>query len=77
MVFTVAHFNDLILKPMMGVKMEANATTPTLFDVVKQFKEIKVDDYQRTYAWQKDQIAEFFDVLKSLLPHKRIISSAP
>jgi hypothetical protein len=63
-VFTVAHFNDLILKPMMGVKMEANANTPTLFDVVKQFKEIKVDDYQRTYAWQKDQIDEFFDDLK-------------
>lgn len=44
--------------------MEANNTTPTLFDVLKPFKEIRVDDYQRTYAWQNEQIDELFDDLK-------------
>lgn len=44
--------------------MEANANTPTLFDVVKQFDKIEVDDYQRTYAWTRDEIEEFFTDLK-------------
>lgn len=44
--------------------MEANANTPTLFDVVKQFDKIEVDDYQRTYAWGRDEIEEFFTDLK-------------
>ena len=44
--------------------MDANNTTPTLFEVLKPFKEIKVDDYQRTYAWQNSQIDELFDDLK-------------
>lgn len=47
-----------------GGQMESNSTTPTLFDVIKQFHEIKVDDYQRTYAWQNDQIDELFEDLK-------------
>jgi hypothetical protein len=44
--------------------LEANNTTPTLFEVLKPFKEIRVDDYQRTYAWQNSQIDELFDDLK-------------
>lgn len=44
--------------------MEATGNTPSLFDVVKQFDLIKVDDYQRTYAWTKDEIGELFDDLK-------------
>jgi len=35
--------------------------TPSLFDVVKQWKKISVDDYQRTYAWSKDEIEELFE----------------
>lgn len=44
--------------------MEANVNTPKLGDVVKQFQEIRVDDYQRTYSWRNDQIDELFDDLK-------------
>lgn len=44
--------------------MESSNNTPALFDVVKQFDRIKVDDYQRTYAWTRDEIGEFFDDLK-------------
>lgn len=44
--------------------MEATGNTPSLFDVVKQFDVIKVDDYQRTYAWTKDEVGELFDDLK-------------
>lgn len=44
--------------------MESNSGTPTLFDVIKPFTEIKVDDYQRTYAWRNDQIDELFDDLE-------------
>ena len=47
--------------------MEANSSTPTLFDVIKPFKEIKVDDYQRTYAWGNDQIDELFGDLKEVV----------
>ena len=43
--------------------MESNHNTPALFDVVKQFDLIKVDDYQRTYAWTRDEIQELFDDL--------------
>jgi hypothetical protein len=44
--------------------MDSNSSTPTLIDVIKPYKEIRVDDYQRTYAWQNDQIDELFDDLK-------------
>lgn len=44
--------------------MESNVNTPKLADVIKQFQEIRVDDYQRTYSWRNDQIDELFDDLK-------------
>lgn len=44
--------------------MESNVNTPKLSDVIRQFQEIRVDDYQRTYAWTNDQIDELFDDLK-------------
>jgi hypothetical protein len=44
--------------------LESNSNTPTLFDVVKPFREIKVDDYQRTYAWGNENIDELFEDLK-------------
>lgn len=44
--------------------MEANANTPSLLDVVKSFTKLTVDDYQRTYSWEKDQLDEFFADLK-------------
>jgi uncharacterized protein with ParB-like and HNH nuclease domain len=46
--------------------MESNAKTPSLFDVVKNYTEISVADYQRTYSWGADQIEELFDDLKDL-----------
>lgn len=46
--------------------MESNSTTPTLYDVIKPFREIKVDDYQRTYSWSNEQIDELFDDLKEI-----------
>lgn len=45
--------------------MESSHNTPSLFDVIKQFEKLKVDDYQRTYAWSRDEIYEFFSDLKS------------
>lgn len=44
--------------------MESSHNTPSLFDVIKQFDLLKVDDYQRTYAWTRDEISEFFTDLK-------------
>jgi len=44
--------------------MESNANTPSLLDVVKSFNKLTVDDYQRTYSWEKDQLDEFFADLK-------------
>lgn len=44
--------------------MESSHNTPSLFDVVKQYDSIKVDDYQRTYAWGRDEIGELFEDLK-------------
>jgi hypothetical protein len=35
-----------------------------LFDIVSQYKELHVDDYQRSYSWGKEQIEDFFDDLK-------------
>ena len=40
--------------------MEANNNTPSILDVVKGFTKLTVDDYQRSYAWEKDQIEGFF-----------------
>ena len=40
--------------------MEANTNTPSILDVVKSFTKLTVDDYQRSYAWEKDQIEGFF-----------------
>lgn len=48
----------------IGGKMESSHNTPSLFDVVKQYDSIKVDDYQRTYAWGRDEIGELFEDLK-------------
>ena len=43
--------------------MEASANTPALFEVIKNYDAIKVDDYQRTYAWTKDELDDLFDDL--------------
>jgi hypothetical protein len=39
--------------------MEKSAQTPTLLEVVAGYDHLRVEDYQRTYSWQKDQIDEF------------------
>lgn len=43
--------------------MQATSNTPALFEVINQFKKIKVDDYQRTYAWTREEIDELFEDL--------------
>jgi hypothetical protein len=35
-----------------------------LISVIEEYKQLTVDDYQRTYAWDKDQIDEFFADLR-------------
>lgn len=44
--------------------MKSNDTTPHLFSVVQSYKKLSIEDYQRTYSWQKEQIDEFFEDLK-------------
>ena len=40
--------------------MDISAQTPTLNMVVTQYKSLVVEDYQRTYSWQREQIDELF-----------------
>ncbi len=53
-----------------GEQMESSNNTPSLYDVIKQFQKIRVDDYQRTYAWTRDEIGELFDDLKDCVEAK-------
>jgi uncharacterized protein YehS (DUF1456 family) len=48
--------------------MEKSAQTPNLKEVVMSFDRLKVEDYQRTYAWQREQIEEFLQDLKDCAP---------
>ena len=44
--------------------MAANESkTPNLLEIIQQWQKISVDDYQRTYAWSKDEIEELFEDL--------------
>lgn len=45
----------------LGATLRSTAETPSLEDVVKGFDHISVDDYQRTYEWDKDAITELFE----------------
>ena len=38
--------------------MDIGAQTPSLGDVVEQYSRLRVEDYQRTYSWQREQIDE-------------------
>jgi hypothetical protein len=40
------------------MKMDIGAQTPTLKDVVESYSALRVEDYQRTYSWQREQIDE-------------------
>lgn len=44
--------------------MEALEATHPLFDAIKNYKFMSVDDYQRPYSWGRDEIEEFFQDLK-------------
>lgn len=44
--------------------MENSGQTPTIKSVVSACSQISVEDYQRTYQWEKANIEEFFDDLK-------------
>jgi hypothetical protein len=43
--------------------MENDAFTPSLGSVVNAYRKISVDDYQRTYQWERPQLEEFFSDL--------------
>ena len=45
--------------------MRSTAETPSLGDIVANFTSIEVDDYQRTYEWEKESIEELFEDLKA------------
>ncbi len=40
--------------------MEASEATQTLLDAIKKYEKMGVDDYQRTYSWEREQVEEFF-----------------
>jgi len=40
--------------------LEASEATQTLLDAIKKYDKIGVDDYQRTYSWEQQQVEEFF-----------------
>lgn len=44
--------------------MQSSPFTPSLLDVVSDFKTLQIEDYQRTYSWEKEQIEEFVEDLK-------------
>ena len=44
--------------------MDKSAQTPTLKDVVTSYDHLRIEDYQRTYAWQREQIEEFLQDLE-------------
>jgi hypothetical protein len=44
--------------------LQASTNTPSLLTVISEYTRIEVDDYQRTYAWGRDQINELFDDVK-------------
>lgn len=45
--------------------MKSTAETPALGEIIQSFSAIEVDDYQRTYEWEKEAIQELFDDLKA------------
>lgn len=40
--------------------MDHTAQTPTLYEIITGYKKFEIEDYQRSYAWKKEQIDEFF-----------------
>lgn len=50
--------------------MEALEATIPLFDAVKNYNEMAVDDYQRPYSWGRDEIDEFIQDLKECADSK-------
>jgi hypothetical protein len=45
--------------------MKSSPTTPDLFSVVQSYSRMGIEDYQRSYSWEKEQIQDFFDDLKA------------
>ena len=43
--------------------MESSSQTPSLREVVNGYQKFLIEDYQRTYSWQKEQIDELFQDL--------------
>lgn len=50
----------------LGKSVDIGAQTPTLKDVVESYDILRVEDYQRTYSWQREQIDELLlDIVNS------------
>jgi hypothetical protein len=43
--------------------MQGASTWLSLYDAIKSYEKLGVDDYQRTYSWTEEQIDEFFEDL--------------
>lgn len=56
----------MILATQEWGEMRSTAETPSLEEVVKGFRKISIDDYQRTYEWDKDSIGELFEDIVSV-----------
>jgi len=39
--------------------MERSPNSPSLFDAINLYKQISVEDYQRTYQWTQDEVSDF------------------
>lgn len=50
--------------------MQANPNTPSLGSVVSEWDVLTVEDYQRTYSWQREEIDEFFGDLRETAANK-------
>jgi hypothetical protein len=50
--------------------MQANPNTPSLGSVVSEWEVLTVEDYQRTYSWQREEIDEFFGDLRETAANK-------
>lgn len=50
--------------------MDASNNSPKLEEVILQYGDLVVENYQRTYSWKEEQIRELFDDLCDIAPTK-------
>ena len=55
--------------------MQGASTWLSLYDAIKSYEKLGVDDYQRTYSWAEEQIDEFLKTFVTALRIQRRITS--